>query len=226
MALIACYECSKEISDTAQSCPGCGAPVKSSSKPASPRPYQPAHRMVSLPLFLGNVVLAPIFVWFLLRKGYSTQSRVIGFGWLAVFILWPSLSSHTPDKTQVASSASTTYSTSRPADQHPESTATYAQVNADVGCKSSYSDQKKDDIFNAKYKDHWMTWSGEVVLLESDEVSLNVDGVGTQDLQVDFAGKGAGYNLAKGSRLKVRFLMKRAGGCFLPFGGREASIVY
>jgi len=150
---------------------------------------------------------------------------VIGFGWLAVFILWPSLSSHTPDTTQVASSASTTSSPSRPVDQHPESTATYAQVNADIGCKSSYSDQKKDDIFKAKYKDHWMTWSGEAVLLESDEASLNVDGVGTQDLRVVFADKNAGYDLAKGSRMKVRFLMKNAGGCFLPFGGREATVV-
>ena len=62
-------------------------------------------------------------------------------------------------------------------------------------------------------------------LLESDEVSLNVDHVGTQDLKVEFADKAAGYNLAKGSELKVRFLMKSAGGCFLPFGGREATVV-
>ncbi|KWS64109.1 hypothetical protein BKM20_25095 [Pseudomonas avellanae] len=154
-----------------------------------------------------------------------TVAVTIGFGWLAVFILWPSLSSQSPDKTQVASSVGTTYSASRPADPQPESTATYAQVNADVGCKSTYSDQKKDDIFKAKYKDHWMTWSGQIVLLESDEVSLNIDRVGTQDLKVEFADKAAGYNLAKGGELKVRFLMKSAGGCFLPFSGREATVV-
>ena len=102
---------------------------------------------------------------------------------------------------------------------------TYPQVNAQVGCKSTYSDQKKDDIFNAQYKDHWMTWTGEIVLLESDQVSLNVDGIGTQDLQVDFADKNAGYDLAKGEQLKVRFLMKSAGGCFLPFGGKQATVV-
>ena len=28
MALIKCYECGKEISDSASSCPGCGAPVR------------------------------------------------------------------------------------------------------------------------------------------------------------------------------------------------------
>lgn len=32
MALINCHECKKEISDSASSCPGCGAPI-SSSKP-------------------------------------------------------------------------------------------------------------------------------------------------------------------------------------------------
>lgn len=226
MALIACYECSKEISDTAQSCPGCGAPVKSTIKTVDPRPYQPAHRMVSLQLFLGMVLLAPVCVWFLLRKGYSTQSRVIGFGWLVLYLFLGPLNSHTPDsKTATVTANSTTYSTSRPVEEYPESTATYAQVNAEVGCKSSYSDQKKDDIFKAKYKDHWMTWSGQIALLESDEVSLNVDHIGTQDLQVDFADKQAGYNLSKGSELKVRFLMKSAGGCFLPFGGKEATVV-
>lgn len=83
---------------------------------------------------------------------------------------------------------------------------------------------QKDDIFNAKYKNHWMTWKGEIALLESDEVSLNVDGIGTQDLQVDFADKQAGYDLSKGSLLKVRFLMKTAGGCFLPFSGENATV--
>ena len=225
MALITCYECSKEISDTAQSCLGCGAPVKPNSRPTNSRPYKPLNRLVSLPLFLGNVVLAPIFVWFLLRKGYSTQSRVIGFGWLAIFLLWPALSGHTPDTARQVASTTTQPTTSRPVDQHPESNATSAQVNADIGCKSTYSDEKKDDIFKAKYKDHWFTWSGEVVLLESGEASLNVDHVGTQDLKVEFADKNAGYNLVKGSELKVRFLMKRAGGCFLPFGGERATVV-
>ncbi|HDS1772852.1 TPA: zinc ribbon domain-containing protein [Pseudomonas putida] len=180
--------------------------------------------MPSLPLFLGNVVLPFIFVWFLLRKGYSTRARVIGFGWLAVYFLWPSFTSNNTN-TYTSSSTSSSYSAAPAVESHPESAATYSQVNAQVGCKSTYSDQKKDDIFNAQYKDHWMTWSGEIVLLESDQVSLNVDGIGTQDLQVDFADKNAGYDLAKGEQLKVRFLMKSAGGCFLPFGGKQATVV-
>jgi hypothetical protein len=125
----------------------------------------------------------------------------------------------------IVNAPATSTATAPSAAQYPESAATYAEVNQEIGCKSTYSDQKKDDIFNAKYKNHWMTWKGQIALLESDEVSLNVDGVGTQDLQVDFADKRAGYDLSKGSQLKVRFLMKTAGGCFLPFGGREATVV-
>ncbi|WP_230387827.1 zinc ribbon domain-containing protein [Pseudomonas guariconensis] len=185
-------------------------------------------RMVSLPLFLGIVVFPLIFVWFLLRKGHTTQSRVMGFAWLVIhffFVPIPDILIPNSTSTYTASSSSSTYSTAPAVKQYPESNATYAQVNAEVGCKSTYSDQKKEDIFNAEYKDRWMTWSGEVVLLESDQASLNVDGVGTQDLKVYFADEQAGYNLSKGSHLKVRFLMKSAGGCFLPFSGREATIV-
>lgn len=228
MALITCYECSREISETAHSCPGCGAPVRPVNRVSRPNQHPYSERRVSLPLFLGIVVLAPIFSWFLLRKGHTNFARVCGFAWLAAFIFFPTKQTSSPDKaesTQAAYSSGTNYSTTQSIDQHPESTATYAQLNTAVGCKSTYSDQKKEDIFRTNYKDHWMTWSGEVVLLESDQASLNVDGVGTQDLRVVFADEQAGYNLSKGSQLKVRFLMKSAGGCFLPFSGREAVIV-
>ncbi|MFJ4352746.1 zinc ribbon domain-containing protein [Pseudomonas sp. NPDC089428] len=226
MALIACNECSREISNTAHSCPGCGAPVTPSSRASSKSQYKELSRLVSLPLFLGIVVFPIVFVWFLLRKGYSVQSRVMAFVWMVVhFFFIPIPDAVVPSSTTHTASPASTYSAAPAVKQYPDSTASYAQVNAEVGCKSTYSDQKKDDIFNAKYKDHWMTWSGEVVLLDSDEASLNVDGIGTQDLRVTFADKKAGYDLSKGSPLKVRFLMKSAGGCFLPFGGKEATIV-
>ena len=102
--------------------------------------------------------------------------------------------------TKPTSSTGGTYAASAPVTEYPESTATYNQVNAEIGCKST-------------------------TFKESEEASLNVDGVGTQDLKVDFADKQAGYDLSKGSQLKVRFLMKRAGGCFLPFSGQDATVV-
>lgn len=103
--------------------------------------------------------------------------------------------------------------------------ASYEELNSEVGCDSKYSDDKRDDIFNSQYKDHWMTLSGEVVLAEADNASLNIDGKGTQDLRVDFADKQAGYDLTKGNVITVKFVMKNAGGCFLPFSGDNASIV-
>ena len=107
---------------------------------------------------------------------------------------------------------------------YPLSSASYAELDSEIGCYSKYSDNKKEDIFNTLYKNHWMTWAGEVVLAEADNVSLNIDSKGTQDLRVDFADKNAGYNLKKGDMIKVKFIMKTAGGCFLPFSGKQAII--
>ena len=105
------------------------------------------------------------------------------------------------------------------------SDASYDEINSEVGCDSKYSDDKKEDLFNRNYKNHWMTWRGVVVLSEADEASLNIDGIGTQDLKVDFANPKAGYDLNKDTVISVKFLMKRAGGCFLPFSGERAVIV-
>jgi predicted YcjX-like family ATPase len=108
---------------------------------------------------------------------------------------------------------------------YPSSSASYQELNSEMGCDSKYSDAKKDDIFKSRYKNHWMTWSGEVVLADADDASLNIDGKGTQDLHVNFADKRAGYNLTKGNVITVRFVMKHAGGCILPFSGNYATIV-
>jgi len=42
------------------------------------------------PLLAFLIFLLPIFfVWFLLRRGHSLRSRVIGFGWfIFTFLLW------------------------------------------------------------------------------------------------------------------------------------------
>ncbi|MEZ4330442.1 MAG: hypothetical protein R3F35_01715 [Myxococcota bacterium] len=107
---------------------------------------------------------------------------------------------------------------------YPTSDASYSEVDAEVGCASKFSDDKKDDLFRTKYRNHWMTWTGEVLLAEADNASLNLDGVGTQDVQIDFADERAGYELLKGQRITVKFVMKTAGGCFLPFSGEFGTI--
>lgn len=47
----------------------------------------PPKRKVGLMLGLGIFFLPIIFAWFLLRKGHSTRSRVIGFGWMILLIV-------------------------------------------------------------------------------------------------------------------------------------------
>jgi hypothetical protein len=42
VALITCSECSKQVSDKATACPGCGAPIAGASSPAGTRPAAPA----------------------------------------------------------------------------------------------------------------------------------------------------------------------------------------
>lgn len=120
----------------------------------------------------------------------------------------------------------TSFSTSTTSTKtYPVNSESYQQVNSAVGCESKFSDDKKDDIFASAYKNHWMTWTGEVLLAEADEASLNIDRVGTQDLQVDFKDSNAGYDLIIGDTITVKFLMKRIGGCFLPFSGDDAIIL-
>lgn len=110
------------------------------------------------------------------------------------------------------------------APQYGYSSASYREVDGQVGCKSKYSDDKKDDLFNELYRNKWMTWKGRVVLLEAGRVSIDLDG-GTQDLSVKFEDPNAGYNLSKGMPLEVQFVMRSAGGCFLPFSGDKGIVL-
>lgn len=45
-------------------------------------------RQVGFLLGIGILCLPFIFVWFLLKPGYTTFARVVGFGWLALAVLF------------------------------------------------------------------------------------------------------------------------------------------
>lgn len=108
---------------------------------------------------------------------------------------------------------------------YPESLTTYAEINAEVGCDSKYVEQKKSDIFNANYINHWMTWKGQVLSASAEDAALNLDDKGIQDLHITFADPKGGYDLMQDEVITVKFLMKIAGGCILPFEGTQAVIV-
>jgi len=106
----------------------------------------------------------------------------------------------------------------------PFNNASYEDLNTEVGCGSSSSAYNKIGIFNSRYKNHRMTWSGEVLLAKADSILLNINGNGTQDLQVNLANKLAGYTVRQGDFITVSFVMKKMGNCSLPFYGEKATI--
>lgn len=86
MALIHCAECDRMASDQAAACPHCGAPIAEQLSSLSNVAQSPNGRSVGFGLGLGIFLVPLVFVWFLLRKGHGTASRVIGFAWLALFL--------------------------------------------------------------------------------------------------------------------------------------------
>jgi hypothetical protein len=109
--------------------------------------------------------------------------------------------------------------------KYPVNNDSYDRTEKEVGCLSKYSKEKKNDIFISKYKNHWMTWKGEVVTAKSDSVTMDVNNFGIDDLEVVFENPGDGYDLLEEQKITVKFLMKSSGGCFLNFKGERATIV-
>lgn len=110
MALIHCAECDRMASDQAAACPHCGAPIAEQLLSESSVSKSPISRSVGFGLGVGIFLVPLVFVWFLLRKGHSTTSRVIGFAWLALFLFGVSGGERASTK-----SAATSSSLSQPA---------------------------------------------------------------------------------------------------------------
>jgi hypothetical protein len=107
----------------------------------------------------------------------------------------------------------------------PNSPLSYEQVESVVGCQSKFSGEKKQDIFDAQYKNKWYRWNGTVLTSNPDSVELDMNGGGTQELSLDFDSDGAGYSLMEGQEITVRFVLDSLGGCFLPYGGKHGMRV-
>jgi len=80
--------------------------------------------------------------------------------------------------------------------------AGFAAMRAETGCDSKYSDEKKADLFEAKPP---RTFSYDVRVKLSDPKSA--------------------YDLQKDQRVTLRFTVRSAGGCVLPYGGDQGVLV-
>jgi hypothetical protein len=113
-------------------------------------------------------------------------------------------------------------------DDYPDSLISYEEFVQEVGCDNPYTEARAKDIFNNKYRDHVMTWTGKVYEPKADSVVLEMNGhlIDSRDqVRVKFAEKGAGYRLKEGDVITVRFLIKHRGGCVLPVRGKYARII-
>jgi hypothetical protein len=102
----------------------------------------------------------------------------------------------------------------------------FTKMLSDTGCNSPYSDERKADIFAQNYKNHTMTVTGEISVLENGRVALKVlPSTLTLDVSAAFADDHAGYNLTKNSRITIRFRVTDQGGCILPYYGDMAEVI-
>jgi hypothetical protein len=98
-------------------------------------------------------------------------------------------------------------------------------MEAETGCKSKYSEQKKVDLFAANYKGKQMTATGEIVGLPKGVINLKMfPSTQTMDLSVTMRDPQSTYDLTIGKRVAVTFIVKTAGGCFLPVIGDQGVL--
>jgi hypothetical protein len=107
-------------------------------------PAAPETRRVSVPLIIGIVLVPIVFSWFLLRKGHSTLSRVLGFGWLGLGLLSVIGALGQPPPAPAAKSAAPPASSTAASNQPAAPTASASPPAADAGSRWVYSDSKDD----------------------------------------------------------------------------------
>jgi hypothetical protein len=102
----------------------------------------------------------------------------------------------------------------------------FAEMLSETGCESKYSDEKKADLFAANYKDRQMSVTGETKEIDHGEIDIRVlPSTLTFDISVTMADPKSTYDLQKGQRVTVQFIVRRAGGCILPYSGNQGMLV-
>jgi|CXWL01.1.fsa_nt_gi hypothetical protein len=74
-------------------------------------------------LALGILFLPIFFVWFLLRRGHSTTARIVGFGWLTIFLL-AGVSANLDPATRLASHEDAAEQAASPEESEQQAAAT------------------------------------------------------------------------------------------------------
>lgn len=99
----------------------------------------------------------------------------------------------------------------------------FEAVDAIVGCKSRFSDERQLDVFGESYNDHWLQWSGEIKHVDNESVTIGLGDTST--LNATFETEGAGYELLKGDKLTITFKLSGKGNCDSAYSGSNAVII-
>ena len=184
MSVVKCKECGHDIAESAEICPNCGHRNK---------------RSVGFLLGLGIFLFPLIFSWFTLRKGHSTLSRIVAFGWLAFTILFALGSSRIEQSLQEDSSIpASTYSQKATADNKLEQ-APIENINV----SQILSDYESNEVAaDNKYKGKIVRVTGVVNSIKKDLMDhpyLNISRDGEVDLPMFQASFDKSMNKTLGS---------------------------
>ncbi len=105
------------------------------------------------------------------------------------------------------------------------SNADFDQVEADTGCSSQYSEEKKRSLFSELYVNKQFTWTGKVVRSDKGNVWLNMSDALIGDLIVTLSDMRQGDGLENGDIITIQLILDSSGGCVLPFKGESGIIL-
>lgn len=198
MALISCYECNKTISNSANSCPHCGAPSKNNFRTYSPLDTPFEENAISteykkVPFFIALlIVLCPIlFVWLLLDRNYSQKDKKIGFIYLAISVIFfiffvkPFGIENQPNIEPTETPYPAYNQEKTPAEtveNHPIQTTAHqkSKTNIQVSALKYYADYQQNEVSaDQKYKGNTLLLQGMVFGINkdySDQVYLSILG--------------------------------------------------
>lgn len=92
-------------------------------------------------------------------------------------------------------------------------------ASEEVGCKTSFSEERANDLFSKEYKGHWVEWNGFVKSANKEQVEI-VSKEDSKDVAVvKFEKEGAGYYLLKGQEITMRFILENNASCKDSFYG-------
>jgi hypothetical protein len=189
MALITCKECQASISDQAECCPHCGAPLRA----VAPRPIGSINRPEAKGVTNGISGLITLGVLFMIFGG---SYRDAALDWLNPPNPPPTLASLPSNSNDFATVVRNTGCESP-----------YSDERKDELFNSIYRDHRME------VSGQIVTLENGRASLKVLPKSL------LQDIDITFADKNVGYNLTKNSWITVSFRMRSAGGCFLPYSG-------